>query len=148
MGSMSETPNPEPSKTTGVGYGRPPEETRFKPGASGNPRGRPRGTLSIATVLERTLRERVVIQENGRCKKVTKLEAAVAQLVNRAIAGEPRAVQLMTALLRSAEERAVETTAPTSDLEEADQKVLLGVLKRLDTAGLQIEGGSDVPKPD
>ena len=25
-----------------VGYGKPPEETRFKPGRSGNPRGRPR----------------------------------------------------------------------------------------------------------
>ena len=27
-----------------VGYGKPPEASRFKPGRSGNPKGRPRGS--------------------------------------------------------------------------------------------------------
>ena len=30
-----------------VGYGRPPLTTRFKPGESGNPRGRPKGSKSL-----------------------------------------------------------------------------------------------------
>ena len=45
-------------KTEQVGYGKPPKLTRFKPGQSGNPRGRPRGALNMATVLERTLRRK------------------------------------------------------------------------------------------
>jgi hypothetical protein len=37
-----------------VGYGRPPAATRFKPGQSGNPKGRPRGR-SLTTILRQSL---------------------------------------------------------------------------------------------
>ena len=77
---------------THVGYRSPPEATRFKKGVSGNPRGRPKGSLNVATVLTKTLRERVTITENGRRKTVTKLEAALKQLVNKAAAGDLRAL--------------------------------------------------------
>jgi hypothetical protein len=116
-----------------VGYSNPPEHTRFKPGLSGNPRGRPRGALNMATVLARTLREKVVIDENGKRKMVTKLEAAITHLTNRAASGELKAVQLLAGLVRSAEERAIQTDIPSSSLDEVDQKVVLGILKRLDT---------------
>ena len=49
-----------------VGYRRPPVEHRFKPGQSGNLKGRPRKPQDIASVLERALDARVPIQENGR----------------------------------------------------------------------------------
>jgi len=67
---------------TVVGYGNPPEATRFKKGISGNPRGRPRGSLNVATVLMRTLRKKVVINEGGHRRSVTKLEAGIIQLAN------------------------------------------------------------------
>jgi hypothetical protein len=129
-------------KSAGVSYGHPPERTRFKAGQSGNPRGRPKGTLNMATVLERTLRERVVINENGRRKTITKLEAAIKQLTNKAASGELKALQLLAALVRSAEERAMKMEAPTAPLDEVDEKVFLGVLKRLETTS---EGGQGTP---
>src|ERR1700722_14543367 len=67
-----------------VGFSKPPEESRFRKGVSGNPKGRPKGRPNIATVLERTLQEKVVINENGVRKTVTKLEAAIKQLMNKA----------------------------------------------------------------
>ena len=95
-----------------AGYCNPPEHTRFKTGQSGNPRGRPKGTLNMATVLERTLREKVVINENGKRKTITKLEAALKQLTNKAASGELKALQLLAALVRSAEERALQAARP------------------------------------
>jgi hypothetical protein len=123
---------PEKLKTAKVGYCNPPRHTRFKTGYSGNPQGRPKGTLNLATVLERTLRERVVINENGKRKTVTKLEAAIKQVTNKAASGELKAAQLLTALVRSAEERALQAAAPNSSLEEVDEKVVLGIVKRLE----------------
>jgi hypothetical protein len=92
--------------TYDVGFGRPPKHARFKPGQSGNSRGRPRGTLNIETVLERTSQEKVVVvSEDGRNRTVTKLEAAVKQLMDKAVSGELKAIQLLIGLGRSAEER-------------------------------------------
>ena len=131
---MDEQSKPEKPKGAKVGYCNPPERTRFKTGQSGNPRGRPKGTLNMATVLERTLREKVVINENGRRKTITKLEAAIKQLTNKAASGELKALQLLTALVRSAEERAIQAPAPNSALEEVDERVVLGMLRRLEAA--------------
>ncbi len=131
---MDEQSKPEKPKSAKVGYCNPPERTRFKTGQSGNPRGRPKGTLNIATVLERTLREKVVINENGKRKIITKLEAAIKQLTNKAASGELKALQLLTALVRSAEERAIQAPAPNSGLEEVDERVVLEMLRRLEAA--------------
>lgn len=120
-------------RTDDVGYGKPPQNFRFKKGRSGNPQGRPKGALNLATVLARTLREKVVIDENGKRKAVTKLEAAIKQLTNKAASGELKAVQLLAGLVRSAEERAIQTDIPNSSLDEVDQRVVLGILKRLET---------------
>ena len=113
-----------------VGYGNPPKHTRFKKGASGNPQGRPKGTLNLATVLARTLREKVIINENGERKVITKLEAAVKQLVNKAASGDLRALRHLADLVVSAEERAAHAPAADSALGECDQKVVQGILER------------------
>jgi hypothetical protein len=129
---MDEQSSLEKPKTTKVGYSNPPEHTRFKAGQSGNPRGRPKGTLNLATVLERTLREKVVINESGKRKTITKLEAAIKQLTNKAALGELKALQLLAALVRSAEERGTQAAGPNSVLAEADEKVVLGILNGLE----------------
>ena len=85
--------NDEPKKPYPVGYANPPAETRFKPGQSGNPRGRPKGVPNFATAVARILREKVTVIENGRRRSVSKLEAAATQLVNKAVKGDARAFQ-------------------------------------------------------
>ena len=117
--------------TNDVGYCKPPRNSRFKPGESGNPRGRPRGCLNLETVLQRALEEKVVINENGRCKVMTKLEAAVMQLVNKAAAGDGKAMHYLCQLVVSAEERSV-AVEPTAQSSETDQKVMANILRRFE----------------
>lgn len=131
---MDQETKPVKSRDESVGYGNPPSRTRFQKGQSGNPKGRPKGTLNVATVLAKTQREKVVINENGRRKVITKLEAACKQLLNKAASGDLRAFQLLAALLRSAEERNAPPPAQNPALDEADEKVFLGILRRLETA--------------
>jgi len=123
-----------------VGFGKPPAVTRFKKGQSGNPKGRPKGTLNIATVLARTLREKVVANESGRRKTITKLEAAVKQLVNKAASGDLRALRHLASLVASAEERAAKSPGAASSLSEDDQRVVQGILERF---GNQNTGGKE-----
>jgi len=114
-----------------VGYGRPPRASQFKPGQSGNPRGRPRGSLNVATILERTLREKLVINEGGRRREITKLEAAVKQLANKAASGDARAIQLLLGLTQAVEERAVTASGVREVLPEADRQGMQSLLTRI-----------------
>jgi hypothetical protein len=132
---------------TDVGYGRPPKRNRFRKGQSGNPKGRPKGKLNSATVLEQALQKRVVINENGVRRTITKLEAMYTQLVNQAASGNLTAVKLLTALLRFGEEQADQEVQPGSQAAEADQKVLQTLLRRLRGATKETDHDPD-PDPE
>lgn len=94
-----------------VGYGRPPKHTRFKPGHSGNPKGRPKGTINLKTDLVEELSERISVSEGGKPKKLSKQRALLKSLVAKAITkGDARAANILINLIVrvlevSAEER-------------------------------------------
>jgi hypothetical protein len=70
-----------------VGYGKPPKDTQFKKGSSGNPKGRPKKALDFDHALLRESRVYVTLNENGRRHRVTKHELLIKQLLNKAIGG-------------------------------------------------------------
>lgn len=114
-----------------IGFGKPPKHTRFRKGVSGNPKGRPKGSRNLATILARALREKVVVNENGRRRTMSKLDAAVAQLVNKSASGDLVALRQLMALAGSVENQP--TDAPQKTLTEADNKVVQNVLKRIES---------------
>jgi replication-associated recombination protein RarA len=75
-----------------IGYRRPPASGRFKPGKSGNPQGRPKGSRNFLTLLEQELNKTISVTENGRKRKLTRLQAIVKRMVNSALAGDQRAL--------------------------------------------------------
>jgi Family of unknown function (DUF5681) len=125
-----------------VGYAKPPVDARFKPGQSGNPKGRPRGSVNVAIAFERALKEKVAVNEDGQRKLITKLDAAVKQLVNKAAMGDPRAMQLLVKITKVGSARAESVPEAGEVLDEADQQVMEGVLERMRQ---YIKGEDDEP---
>jgi hypothetical protein len=78
-----------------IGYGRPPLQTRFPKGQSGNPKGRLKGSRALASIWLRAMNEKVTINENGQRRRIAKQEAAIKQLANKAASGDKRAIQDM-----------------------------------------------------
>lgn len=76
----------------GVGYARPPRHSRFKPGQSGNPRGRPKGSLNFATDLKNTLLAPVALNDGGKPRRVTTQKAALLRLREKALKGDVKAL--------------------------------------------------------
>jgi len=110
-----------------VGYGKPPRHTRFEPGRSGNPRGRPPGKKNLSTLLTEALSEPVIVVENGRRRTVSKREAIVTQLVNRSAKADFKAIQIVLGMLRE-----VETDSHPSEpsFTEADQQIIQRIRAR------------------
>ena len=88
-------PSSESDRNYEVGYGRPPKHSRFQTGHSGNSRGKPAGTRHPATILKRTLLERIPVKQNGREIEITKLDVFTAQLINDAMRPEYFPVRLL-----------------------------------------------------
>ncbi len=54
-----------------VGYKKPPPQSRFRKGRSGNPKGRPKATKNFKTDLMEELRERILLREGTTRKRVS-----------------------------------------------------------------------------
>src|SRR5215469_546672 len=81
-----------------VGYRRPPKATRFKPGQSGNPKGRSKGSANLATDLSAELNEQITVREGGQARRLTKQRALIKSLTARALQGDVRATTALLAL--------------------------------------------------
>jgi len=114
-----------------VGFGKPPKGTQFRKGESGNPKGRPKGKPNLATIINRTLQAKVIIKENGRRREVTKYEAGLIQLSNKAASGDLPALKVVIVQARMAEERMQQDVSKKPGFDEADQKGLKSLMKRL-----------------
>ena len=89
------------------GYKNPPKEHQFKKGKSGNPKGRPRKKkqsssdpgLDLIASVHRELGKTISVQENGKHREITKLDAIFAQLVAQSVNGKPSQQKMLLSLL-------------------------------------------------
>lgn len=77
------------SKPYDVGYGKPPKNSQFKPGQSGNPKGRPKKYKSPISVLS----EPVPMLINGKKARPTGFEASIRKTAQNAIEGRMPAIK-------------------------------------------------------
>ena len=100
---MSDRQTAEKNEEERIGYRRPPKHTRFKKGNRANPLGRGasrRGDL--AKTVRETLASKVEIRERGRKRKVTRSEANILALFEKAVRGNVSAADRLLDLHASA----------------------------------------------
>ena len=119
-------PCDEPAEN--VGPGRPPRHTRFKPGQSGNPHGRPKGSKNFATILQQQLRKKVTITVDGKPKRMAVQEVIARRLANDSMKGTTKAMELLIRLTSAksdagaGNDAARETVLPDKDALRRIQK--------------------------
>ena len=113
-----------------VGYGRPPRHTRYEKGRSGNPKGRPSGAKNLSTLFIEALDETVIIAENGGRRKISKRQAIVKQIVNKAAKGDWRCTKLLLELPQETGSP-TEPESPESAFDAADKKTIEQLKARL-----------------
>jgi hypothetical protein len=73
-----------------VGYGRPPVASRFKPGTSGNSKGRPKGRKNLKTLIKDAMTSTILIQEGRTSRRVSRIEGVVMRQLQSALKGNDR----------------------------------------------------------
>jgi hypothetical protein len=91
-----------PQAPVKVGYCNPPVHTRFKPGQSGNPSGRAKGSQNLKTIFNKVLDEEISLREGSEVKKVSKAEALVRGMVVGALKGDQRNLSMLFRLAEQA----------------------------------------------
>jgi Family of unknown function (DUF5681) len=131
---MSDKPPQEPvngscdEPAEKVGPGKPPRHTRFQPGQSGNPNGRPKGSKNFAAILQQQLRKKVTITVDGKPKRVTVQEVIARRLANDSMKGTTKAMELLIRLTSAksdegaGKDAARETALPDKDALRRIQK--------------------------
>ena len=109
-----------------VGYGRPPVHTRFKPGMSGNPKGRRKGARGLNTLARELLTEKVPVRTASGEKKMHRIEAVLHKTFELALKGNPRALSQVLSLYASAvpETAVADSPLPAQALTMTDLAIL------------------------
>jgi hypothetical protein len=132
-----------------VGYGRPPKHGQFKPGQSGNPKGRCKRVESFEDMVVDVLTAEVTIIVNGRRLKMPLSKAILKKLCNQAVAGDKHAqrevIRLMKAYLpdKTQKDASVEKVADEYDF----SKFTIEEMELLQDAAMLLEGKQERPPP-
>jgi hypothetical protein len=113
-----------------VGYGRPPAATRFKPGVSGNPKGRRKKTQSFSEVTAQVLNEQIELRTGDRVLRMSNRHALVRSAVRQALTGKTRLLSVLPAIMRYENENLQGRADANLDLGAEDEAILADFLDR------------------
>jgi Family of unknown function (DUF5681) len=103
---------------------KPPRSTRFKPGQSGNPRGRPKATADFAEIYHEVSNEKIFTTSKGKRTSATARKVVLLRLRQLAFGGDLRAIKEFLQLRKEfprPDEPQTELTAADWDDVYADQ---------------------------
>lgn len=113
-----------------VGYKKPPAHTRFKPGQSGNAKGRKEKSRDLKTDLYNELYGTIRIREGEREYKVTRQQALIKGLLARAIKGDHRATDKLLVLMARLIGLESGDGRTAAEISTADKEILASFFQR------------------
>ena len=139
---MIDAPENGPTRSYEVGFGKPPKETRFKPGQSGNRKGRPNGSFNLSTILDKELEQKVEVNDRGKRQKLFKTQVGVRQLLNKAAAGDVKALLAAFELMRKNGKLQEQGSGPSAlAVDSRDLEALAGIRDFFQTSTSTEDGG-------
>lgn len=118
-------------KEYGIGYGKPPKQYQFKKGQSWNKNGRPKNSKNTYVLLDEILSQTIPITENGKIMHISKRNAVLIQLVNKAVKGDLKATNALLPHMLMADAKEEDKEKIISALNKDDEKIITNYLKTL-----------------
>ena len=112
-----------------LGYMKPLKSGQLKPGQSGNPKGRPSGSKNTYKLLDDIVNEKVQITKNGRPVRISKKQAMLLQVVNKAVQGDLKALQTLLPMMTAADDTNEQLAKVADAIRQDDAEILTQYLK-------------------
>lgn len=122
------TENPEKYE---VGYKKPPRDSQFKAGQSGNRKGRPKDHRNTYNMLTEVLDQKISIKENGRDLRISKKLAMIMQLVNKAVKGDVKAINSLLPHMLMADVKEEDKNKILASISQDDREIITNYLKNV-----------------
>ena len=103
---------------------KPPKNSRFKLGESGNKSGRPKGSRNTYKVLDDLLNQKITMVQDGKTVKINKKTAILLQAVNSASKGDMKAIQTIFPHMLAIDQKNAESGETSEKLSKEDQAIL------------------------
>jgi hypothetical protein len=112
-----------------VGYAKPPRHSQFKPGQSGNPKGRRKGSRNLPSTVNKVLGRKIPVVERGRRKSVPADEAILHRYLEMALKGDVKAGAYLLAQLERFQPHEPEEVKQEA-LSEEDKAIVANLIGR------------------
>jgi hypothetical protein len=81
-----------------VDFRKPPKHSQFKPGQSGNPKGRPKGIKNAAKAIADVLNEKIAVRIGDKVRRIPKFEAILQSISAKALKGDAKSALVLIKL--------------------------------------------------
>ncbi|MEI8389309.1 MAG: DUF5681 domain-containing protein [bacterium] len=123
--------NPQNPEKYEVGYKKPPKDSQFIPGLSGNRKGRPKDHRNTYNMLTEVLDQKISIKENGRDLRISKKLAMIMQLVNKAVKGDVKAINSLLPHMLMADVKEEDKNKILASISQDDREIITNYLKNV-----------------
>jgi hypothetical protein len=114
-----------------VGNKRPPRHTQFKPGVSGNPKGRRKGSVNLRTRVQQGLRKTVVVSKNGRPTRMVVADVISNRLLESSMKGDLKSIQYVVRSDEDATATEAANQIEARDIDLPDRDSLRLIFRRM-----------------